>query len=90
MSWHPHIWIKAEDYSKVEERYKTDKYSAWKFSIGGVKGVVLYGSQELSDPNRNLHAFLLGAEIPHWIINGEGNECEECGTWGDVLRDDDE
>lgn len=82
MSWNPSIWIDRLDFDSIRgELEKLDRCSAWEFSIGK-PGVVLVGSSETTQPNRDLHDLLVREGIAHWIIDGEGQGCDECKGWG--------
>jgi hypothetical protein len=81
MPWQPQFWIKKKDFATVKEKY-SGQYGAWEFEIAGNKGAILVGSTNRSQPNAALHAFFCGADIDHWVVNGEGKACDDCHTYG--------
>jgi hypothetical protein len=87
MSWTPSIWIKKADFERVMGQLdQLEVCDAWEYSIAGVDGVVLSGG-EGSARNRDIHAVIHNAHIPHWLIDGEGAECDDCQTWGEKVME---
>lgn len=92
MSWTPTIWISRKDFDSIkkwifdqEGKPNWEEFTAWEFSIAGRHGVAMCASSEITNPNTELHNLLERHRIKHWLINGEGIQCDECQTYGKQL-----
>lgn len=96
MSWTPTFWIKAKDFEELARRdakalsrlLGSNDASAHEFSLAGSRGVVIYASSEISEPNRKLHTLFEKRTIEHWIVDGESAECGLCRCWGRTSLDE--
>lgn len=86
MSWTPDFWIKESDFIKLKDYIlnlgNLDSAQSWKFKIAGQNGVVIHAG-ESSSTNREIHDII--KNIPHWLLNSEGEICENCYGWGDEI-----
>jgi hypothetical protein len=80
MSWNPDIWIRKEDFKRLEDKLKY--YDVWEFNIAGIAGCVIKAG-EFSSTHMELDEILSG--ISHWILNGEGKNCVNCIEWGNQI-----
>ena len=85
MSWTPDFFIKKEDYTKIEHFLKDMKIEVFTFNIAEIEGVV-FGSPSVSSLNRKIDMELNRLNIKHWLLNGEGINCDLCITWGNNLE----
>jgi len=79
MPWNPVFLVEKKDYeSKKEELHDLESLEMWEFQIGDLDGVVMVAG-ESTQPSRLLHKVI--EDVPHWILNGEGEGCEDCKGW---------
>lgn len=84
MSWNPVFLVKKKDYeSKKDELYELESLEMWEFQIDNLDGVVMVAG-ESTQPSRLLHEVI--QDVPHWILNGEGEGCEDCKGWGEKIE----
>lgn len=86
MSWTPTFFLKRKDFDNFKSSIASidgDDVRVWEFSIGEVKGVVV-SAGDTTYGSRNLHDVF--RDLPHWILDGEGEACENCHGWGDSIE----
>jgi hypothetical protein len=87
MSWTPVIWIKRKDFERIRSRLDAlERCDAWEFDLPNAVGVILSGG-ELSSSHREIHDIIETEKVDHWILDGEGEGCDRCHVWGEMIME---
>lgn len=85
MSWTPTFWILKKDFDRVKKKLiEVDEVWFYSFVIAKHDGVAI-GTADSSRLHRELHDILKIADIQHWLIDGEGEGCNNCVTYGEKI-----
>ena len=82
MSWTPTFWIKREDFDKHVDKLKV--FNVRPLPIANTDGVVIYAG-ECTSGYRDLDIILHYNGIPHVIMDGHGEGCDHCVSWGEQI-----